>query len=240
MLSTKELKGKYFKSEDHPYRIYEKMIRSIVQSDHTILDAGCGRTMPVLRNFIGKAQTLIGVDLEENTDSAPGLQYIQANLDNISQVKDHTVDIVISRSVFEHVENPLAVFKEVDRMLKPGGHFIFLTPNLWDYVSLFSHLIPNQFHGWIVKQMQGRETEDTFPTFYRANTLSAIKKLSKKVGFQLTNVEWRGQPPSYFMFNSFLYILATYYEKCISSTELLRFLRGWLLVHITKTAPGSK
>ena len=40
--------------------------------------------------------------------------------------------------------------------------------------------------------------------------------------------------PAYFTFNPVLFYFATGYEKLISSTEKLRFLRGWLLVVIRK------
>ena len=37
------------------------------------------------------------------------------------------------------------------------------------------------------------------------------------------------------MFNGFLFLLATGYEKTISRFEALAFLRGWLLVELKKT-----
>jgi hypothetical protein len=38
------------------------------------------------------------------------------------------------------------------------------------------------------------------------------------------------------MFNGFLFLLATAYEKLISRFDALRFLRGWILVVLRKRA----
>jgi hypothetical protein len=37
------------------------------------------------------------------------------------------------------------------------------------------------------------------------------------------------------LFNAFLFLLGTAYEKVISRFELLRFLRGWILVTLRKS-----
>ena len=42
--------------------------------------------------------------------------------------KNNTFDLVLSSDIFEHVRTPFAGFKEVDRVLKPGGFHIFSIP----------------------------------------------------------------------------------------------------------------
>ena len=42
--------------------------------------------------------------------------------------KDNTFDLVLSSDIFEHVKKPFAGFKEIDRVLKPGGFHIFSIP----------------------------------------------------------------------------------------------------------------
>lgn len=235
MLTSKELKKKYFKSSEHPYRKYENKIESILNETFTILDAGCGRTAPILSKFICKAKRLIGVDLEEPLDVPEEIQYIRGDISNIP-VASNSVDIVISRAVLEHIKEPDLVFKEINRILKSDGHFIFLAPNLYHYVSIISKIIPNKFHKKIVSKTEGRESDDVFPAYYRANTYKAIKKLSGSNNFSIESFEWLGQYPSSLMFNPYLFLIGTIYEKTISKYEWLKYLRGWLLVHLRKKA----
>ncbi len=233
MLSREELKKKYFKSSEHPYRKYESKIELILNESDTLLDAGCGRTAPILSKFANKARTLIGVDLEEPKGAIPEITYIKGNISSID-VMGNSVDVVISRAVLEHVPDPGAVFKEISRVLKPGGSFILLVPNLTDYVSLISMIIPNRFHKQIVSKTEGRNMDDVFPAYYKANTYSSIKALSESNGFGIAEFQYLGQEPTIFKFNSFLYMLATGYEKIISRFEFLGFLRGWILVQLNK------
>ncbi len=234
MLTTKKLQEKYFQPSDHPYNKYENKIKSVSNNFVTILDAGCGRGAPILSKFKDKAQKLIGVDLEEPLETLNKIHYIKGDISNID-IPSNSIDIVISRAVLEHIVNPDSVFREINRILKPKGNFIFLTPNLYDYVSIASKIIPNKFHKAVVSKTEGRTRNDVFPAYYKANTYKAIKRLSDTNKFTIESFEWLGQYPSSFMFNSYLFLIGTMYEKIISKFEFFNFLRGWLLVHLKKS-----
>lgn len=50
--------------------------------------------------------------------------------ENLEQMtfEDNSFDLMISQDVFEHVMNPADAFREIDRILKPGGAHIFTMP----------------------------------------------------------------------------------------------------------------
>lgn len=156
---------------------------------------------------------------------------MKANLENIP-LATSSLDLVMSVSVMEHLQNPLAVYCEFKRVLKPGGRFLFLTPNLWDYGSLAAWLIPSQFHPLLVAYAEGRKEEDTFPTYFRANTLSAVRKLAQKSGFLVEHYEYLSQYPNYFLFSRGLFYLGMAYERTIA--KMLPLLRGWLMVDLRR------
>lgn len=231
---VKRLEARYFRDSVHPYRIFETEVRKALPAGGVILDAGCGRTAPILSGFRGAASRLIGVDLVDFTTTAQDLELYKGDLAYIP-VPSCSIDVVMARSVMEHIEKPTEVYREMYRVLKPGGHFIFLTANLWDYASLIAILVPNRLHPWIVSKTQGRKPDDVFPTRYRTNTHRAIKRFARSAGFQLERIEYLGQQPDYFQFSTPLFLLGTAYEKLISRYEGLAFLRGWILADLRKT-----
>lgn len=235
---AERLLKRYYAHREHPYRTFEKRVAASLPADATLLDAGCGRTTPVLKKFMGQAKRLIGVELVEFTDVPAGIETHNADLARIP-VADASVDVIMSRSVFEHLEDPDSVYRECFRVLKPGGTLIFLTANLWDYGSLAARLIPNRFHPAIVKHVEGRAEEDTFPIQYRTNTRRAVKRLAQQAGLEIRSFDYLSQYPNYLMFNGALFYLGTCFERLINRFDLLKGLRGWILVTLTKPAQGT-
>ena len=66
--------------------------------------------------------------------------------------EDATYDTVLNVQVLEHVFEPIAMVKEIGRVLRPGGHAIFLIPQ-----TSTTHLAPNYFTNfsryWIATAM---------------------------------------------------------------------------------------
>jgi ubiquinone/menaquinone biosynthesis C-methylase UbiE len=219
----------------HPYRIYESKISDLLKPNSVILDAGCGRCFPTLRKFAGVSKHLFGLDIcgFDGGYKSHMVNLINANLTEVA-FKNGTFDLVISRSVLEHIENPTKVCEEIYRVLKPGGQYIFLTPNLFDYGTILARIIPNRFHPKIVRVTEGRSEKDTFPTYYRLNSEQHIKEILRKVGFKSYRLEYLGQYPSYFLFNPILFLIGSTYDKLICKAKVFRKLRGWILVVLEK------
>ncbi|MBI3367582.1 MAG: class I SAM-dependent methyltransferase [Burkholderiales bacterium] len=230
-----KLLTRYYGDSVHPYQLFEQRVQSLIGPDtRVLLDAGCGRTVPVLRKFLGRVEQLIGVELVEFTEVPPGIQTHNADLGHLP-LADASVDLIMSRSVFEHLSDPASVYAEFARVLRPGGRIVFLTANMWDYGTLVARAIPNRFHARIVKRVEGREEEDTFPTAYKTNTRGDVERLARGSGLQVANFEYLSQYPNYLMFNGALFFVGMLYEKLISRVNALRFLRGWILVTVEKS-----
>jgi SAM-dependent methyltransferase len=232
---SERLLERYFGDDEHPYITFERRVASLLSQEHTLLDAGCGRTAPVLAKYRGKARRLVGIDLVELAGDVPGVELRRGDLANTG-LEDASVDVVMARSVMEHVTDPRAVYAEMHRILRPGGHFVFLTGNLWDYAALVACAVPNRFHPWVVRRTEGREEIDTFPTAYKTNTRGSVAKWAKGAGLDVVSFEYLGQYPSYFMFNGALFLAATAYEKLLRRFRALAFLQGWILVVLRKPA----
>ena len=230
-LRAEQLIERYYPSATHPYRIFERRVRSHLTLSSVFLDAGCGRTAERLRRFLPLVQCGIGIDLVDFQNASHGLPIVKANLENIP-LATGSMDLVMSVSVMEHLQNPLAVYGEIQRVLKPGGRLLFLTPNLWDYGSLAAQLIPSRFHPFLVAHVEGRKEEDTFPTYFRSNTLSTVRRLAQTSGFLVEHHEYLSQYPNYFLFSRALFYLGMAYERTVA--RMLPHLRGWLMVDLRR------
>lgn len=101
------LRDHFYDNDAHPYRIFEQQVSALVEPGKTVLlDAGCGRTVPVLRKYLGRAARLVGIDLVDFTDVPPGIEAYKADLAKLP-LPNGCVDLVISRSVFEHLTHPI-------------------------------------------------------------------------------------------------------------------------------------
>lgn len=236
---AQRLKSRFYRNTEHPYEVFEREISSLIRPGDVLLDAGCGRTAPTLRKFTQVSRRSIGVDLVDPREVPPGIEYHQGDLAALP-VESNSVDLIISRSVFEHLTDPDAVYRELFRLLKPGGHLVFLTANAYDYGTLLARLIPNGFHARIVKKVEGRPEEDTFPTAYKTNSYQMVRRLSENVGFRIKEFSYLNQYPNYFMFNGALFFVGMCYERLTSKINALRFLRGWILVTLEKPLEQAK
>lgn len=217
---------RYYPSATHPYRLFERNIASGLNSSAVVLDVGCGYTAPVLRELAHRCH-VIGIDVVDLQPSS-NIALIRSTGDRIP-LADDSVDVVICRSVLEHVEHPSLVLHEIRRVLRPNGRFVFLTPNRWDYASIGATLIPNRLHPWIVRKLEGRAESDTFPTYYRANTKRALHQLAHQCGFSQCTLNYLGQYPSYFCGSLPLFLLGMAWDKFVCHWRALSFLRSWIL-----------
>ncbi len=222
---------KYYPSAQHPYRVFENRVKNLLTSNSILLDAGCGRMAERLQRLSLFARFGIGIDLVDFQNPSPGLQLLRADLEQIP-LRTCSVNVVMSVSVMEHLRNPLGAYQEIHRVLKPGGRFLFLTPNLWDYGSLLAKFIPSRLHPRLVASLEGRKEEDTFPTYFRSNTLRAVRKLARQSGFLVEHHEYLGQYPNYLLFSRLFFYLGMAYEKTI--TKMIPPLRGWLAVSLLR------
>jgi hypothetical protein len=125
----------------------------------------------------------------------------------------------------------------VARILRPGGHFVALTINGLHYVTWITrllHLLPHEAIQALVCRLYGRPPEDTFPTYFRLNTLPALRRAARAAGLELASLV-RFANPDYFSFWPPLRRAAVVLDWCLE-----RFCPGlgriYLVVTLCKPA----
>lgn len=92
---------------------------------------------------------------------------------------DASFDIVSANMVVEHLRDPKLVFREIERVLAPGGRFVFVTPNRSNpAVFIASIFLPSQIRRRLAELVDSRDPGHVFHTFYRANSVSSIRAAS--------------------------------------------------------------
>jgi len=225
-----ELRERYYDRAGYPGPLdrYRAAIARHAGPDVAVLDAGCGATMPFLREIAPRVRLSVGVDLERLRRTSGDPHGCRADVGRLP-FRDRTFDLITSMSVIEHLDDPGAVFREFDRVLKPGGVLVVQTPNRFDYVSLIAHFTPFSFHRWVVPRIMSREEEDVFPTRYRANTSRALRRAMREGGLVPRELELFNQYPAYLMFSPAAFRLGVLYERLTTRLRALAWLRGWIL-----------
>lgn len=197
-------------------------VNSLLLPGGTVVDFGCGRGAfledPVsfrreLRNLKGKVSRVIGMDVDPAAGSNPSLDEFRCLEENSWPMEAGCADLCVCDSVLEHLAEPQAFFDEAARVLKPGGYLCIRTPNLWSYVALASRLVPNRSHARVLERVKEKtQSRDVFPTFYRCNSISAIRKALRRSGF--SGIVYGFSPePAYLSFSPLAYALGAFLHR---------------------------
>lgn len=155
-----------------------------------VLDIGCGRGIarrPVLTDAIGEAaEELWGLEPDASVTAREGLfTHFQHALMEDAELPAGHFDLAYSFMVMEHVEEPVRFLEAVQRVLRPGGVYLFCTPNGLHYFSRAVALLCRLRADERVASAVRRESleEYHYPVRYRCNRPGQIDRLAAEAGF---------------------------------------------------------
>ena len=214
-------------------QLLRERILGHLRPDATMLDLGAEAGIVRQMNFRGMVASVCGVDLDHRVVNNLMLDEGRIADADVIPYEDDRFDIVFSDNVLEHLEHPLGVFREVERVLKPGGVFLFKTPNKWHYMPTVARLTPHAFHRY-VNRLRGRAEENTFPTRYQANSLGTVARLAANAGLVVERVDRVEGRPEYLRMTWPTYVVGLAYERLVNSSEIFAPLRILLIGSLRK------
>jgi SAM-dependent methyltransferase len=215
---------------------FHRLCRRYFRPGARVLEIGPGPENKT-SNFLSSFVELIGVDVSMELRANPALAAAYRYDGRRLPFRDRSFDGCVSNYVIEHVADPEAHFREVARVLRPGGVYCFRTPNLWHYVTLGSRLLPHAFHlrwaNWL-RRLDG--AHEPYPTYYRLNTSAKVVRLAQAAGLEPVELEFIEAEPFYGRRHAALFYPMMLYERLVNATELLAPLRMNILAVLANTA----
>ena len=137
------------------YRGRARRVEQLVGGEQKrVLDVGCGRGH-LLREFREHGWETLGTELDDASAKFPreslGLSVKVGTLEGLG-FSDAAFDTVVLWHVLEHVPEPLAILREIHRMLRPGGVFLVAVPDFssweacWAQAKWFHLDVPRHLH----------------------------------------------------------------------------------------------
>jgi ubiquinone/menaquinone biosynthesis C-methylase UbiE len=175
---------------------YEEALDSCVTPETDWLDLGCGwKVLPTWRfdkekELVARAKSVTGIDCEAAslTKHRTITNLFYGDVANLP-FADASFDLVTANMVVEHLSDPIAQFREIRRVLRPGGTFLFHTPNRNSYLMRLANILPDSICSLAARFLEGRSASDVFPTHYRANTEPEILDVARATGFSSAEIK---------------------------------------------------
>ena len=171
------------------HRFYFRAERGIVPSLRSSQD----RYYETLRSYLSPATRWLDMGcghqvLADDLRAHPGLgPRVSGDLSRLPFAPAEW-DVISANMVMEHVSDPGAVLQGVHESLRPGGTFVFHTPNAYHWGTIVARCLADGPEHWLISLLEGRQEADVFPTHYRINTAARIRRLADANGFDVVHV----------------------------------------------------
>lgn len=166
-------------------------VEKYIQGD--VLEIGSGDGYGTKRLYpLAKSYTAVDKFKSDTLSALGEVNFIQMTIPPLTGLADNSFDVVISFQVIEHIQNDALYMQEIHRVLKPGGKFIFTTPNkkmsltrnpyhireyvLGDYPKLCTHFASYELLGVF--------GDEKVMDYYQKNKAS-VKKITRLDVFNL-------------------------------------------------------
>ena len=96
-----------------------------------LLDIGCGWDAKFLKSIEKYISFGVGVDFKAPDIKSDKLKTINLTITDTLPFDNESFDVVTMLAVLEHLEYPLEILNEINRVLKKGGVLILTVPSVW-------------------------------------------------------------------------------------------------------------
>jgi ubiquinone/menaquinone biosynthesis C-methylase UbiE len=149
------------------------------------------------------------------------------------------VDMVVSRSVIEHLRDSESFFREASRVLKPGGYCIHLFTSKFAPFAIANQMLPAKVATKLLDTMHPEcRGKLGFESHYDKTYASGMRALLMRNGFDVENVLVSYYQSGYYNFFLPLYVLSAIYELLLQALRAENLAAKIIIVAKKRTIPS--
>jgi SAM-dependent methyltransferase len=199
-----------------------------------IVDSGGGARCHFAQHRLrDSAARIIAVDISAE-ELARNVDVDEKRIADITRelpFSNEEADLVVSRSVLEHLTTVDPFVAEAMRILKHGGYFIIVFPSKFAPFSLANQLLPNAISKRMIDFVwPERKGVLGFPAFYDRCYVSAMETVLRECGFEIIESHVGYYQSSYFNFFLPLFLLSALWEAIVRSVAARNLAANCLIV----------
>lgn len=166
--------------------VYQMVARALARRHSgggTLLDVGCG--VGALRSYAAAhVQDYVGADVIRYEDFPAEARFVSIDLDaGRVPLPDACAEVVAAVETIEHLENPRAFFRELRRLVKPGGLIVVTTPNQLSLLSKLTLLTKNQFNAF-------QEGPGLYPAHITCLLEEDLRRIARETGLDQVEIAY--------------------------------------------------
>ena len=224
-----------------PFELYDQAVCSCLNrlSSPLIADIGGGRScsfVSAARRHSGSRIVAVDISAEELRHNNDVDEKRQADVAQELPFSDGEVDLLVSRTVLEHVRNVEAFIALSTRVVSERGYVVHLVPCRYAPFAVIGRLLPFEFARSILHFLRPESIGVVeFPVYYDKCNNSAFNAALNRHGFELVDAKFSYYQSNYY--DAFLpaYCLSALYEILIQLLDC-RDLAAYMVIVARKTA----
>jgi ubiquinone/menaquinone biosynthesis C-methylase UbiE len=133
-----------------PIQLYHRTATQVDLAGKKVLEVSCGHgggasyLMRTLHpaSYMGLDLNTVGIEFCRKRHNLPGLDFVQGNAESLP-FPDQSFDAVINVEAAINYQNVPRFFAEVERVLRPGGHFLYADIRYADEIAAWEAELAN-------------------------------------------------------------------------------------------------